>query len=198
MRREGCACVVEEMGEGAICPQGVLSSPTITETRMRFCLFVLRRVTRFWYHGWERKVLEEVTAHNSSGPCGKSQSFDTLNPLLALLNPPAVTGAIAVVGHVVYNERTLVPQWVSKASARQRRGRAGRTKAGVCFHLFSARRHESLRDFQESELLRTPLEASTSTVVKVDRPPEKVIVRMGNVWQTKYKYGAVPFGFPDF
>ncbi|CAN0049242.1 unnamed protein product, partial [Ectocarpus fasciculatus] len=54
--------------------------------------------------------------------------------------------------------RTLVPQWVSKASARQRRGRAGRTKAGVCFHLFSALRHESLREHQESELLRTPLE----------------------------------------
>ncbi|CAN0378596.1 unnamed protein product, partial [Hapterophycus canaliculatus] len=53
---------------------------------------------------------------------------------------------------------TLVPQWVSKASARQRRGRAGRTKAGVCFHLFSNLRHESLREHQESELLRTPLE----------------------------------------
>ncbi|CAB1100894.1 unnamed protein product [Ectocarpus sp. CCAP 1310/34] len=57
------------------------------------------------------------------------------------------------------NIKTLVPQWVSKASARQRRGRAGRTKAGVCFHLFSALRHESLREHQESELLRTPLEA---------------------------------------
>ncbi|CAM9232255.1 unnamed protein product, partial [Choristocarpus tenellus] len=54
--------------------------------------------------------------------------------------------------------KTLVPQWVSKASARQRRGRAGRTKAGVCFHLFSSRRHEALKDHQESELLRTPLE----------------------------------------
>ncbi|CAM9850906.1 unnamed protein product, partial [Discosporangium mesarthrocarpum] len=54
--------------------------------------------------------------------------------------------------------KTLTPQWVSKASARQRRGRAGRTKAGVCFHLFSARRHDSLKEHQESELLRTPLE----------------------------------------
>ena len=52
---------------------------------------------------------------------------------------------------------TLQPVWVSKASARQRKGRAGRTKAGVCFHLFSRRRHESLRPFLESELLRTPL-----------------------------------------
>ncbi|CAN0465384.1 unnamed protein product [Ascophyllum nodosum] len=39
--------------------------------------------------------------------------------------------------------KTLVPQWVSAFSARQRRDGGGRTKAGVCFHLFSARRHES-------------------------------------------------------
>ena len=53
---------------------------------------------------------------------------------------------------------TLQATWISKASSKQRKGRAGRTKAGVCFHLFSTRRHEFLRDFAESELLRTPLE----------------------------------------
>ena len=53
---------------------------------------------------------------------------------------------------------TLQAVWVSQASARQRRGRAGRTKAGVCFHMFSRARHSSLRPFLESELLRTPLE----------------------------------------
>jgi HrpA-like RNA helicase len=30
-------------------------------------------------------------------------------------------------------------------------------QAGVCFHLFSSRRHDSMRGFVESELLRTPL-----------------------------------------
>ena len=52
---------------------------------------------------------------------------------------------------------TLQPTWISRASAKQRRGRAGRTKAGVCFHLFSRRRYENMRPFVESELLRTPL-----------------------------------------
>lgn len=53
---------------------------------------------------------------------------------------------------------TLQPTWISQASSKQRKGRAGRTKAGVCFHLFSRRRYESMVQFVESELLRTPLE----------------------------------------
>jgi len=53
---------------------------------------------------------------------------------------------------------TLQAVWVSKASAKQRKGRAGRTKPGVCFYLFSRTRHESFRPFLESELLRTSLE----------------------------------------
>jgi len=53
---------------------------------------------------------------------------------------------------------TLTPVWVSQASASQRRGRAGRTKPGVCFRLFSSRRFSDFRLFTESELLRTPLE----------------------------------------
>jgi HrpA-like RNA helicase len=52
---------------------------------------------------------------------------------------------------------TLQPTWISQASSKQRKGRAGRTKAGVCFHLFSSRRYSSFRPFVESELLRTPL-----------------------------------------
>ncbi|CAM9180880.1 unnamed protein product [Heterosigma akashiwo] len=53
---------------------------------------------------------------------------------------------------------TLESVWTSKASAIQRKGRAGRVRAGVCFHLFSRTRFSSLKDVQESELLRTPLE----------------------------------------
>jgi HrpA-like RNA helicase len=53
---------------------------------------------------------------------------------------------------------TLQESWISQASAKQRKGRAGRCKAGVCFHLFSRRRHSSMRPFVESELIRTPLE----------------------------------------
>eukprot|EP01033_Poteriospumella_lacustris_P006658 gene6659-4801_t len=52
----------------------------------------------------------------------------------------------------------LRPAFISQASARQRKGRAGRTRAGVCFRLCSVLRARHLREFQDSELLRMPLE----------------------------------------
>jgi len=66
---------------------------------------------------------------------------------------------------------TLQPVWVSQASAKQRKGRAGRTKPGVCFHLFSSRRHASFRPFTESELLRTPLEEMCLQCKKLNLAP---------------------------
>eukprot|EP00911_Craspedida_sp_UC1_P000583 UC1_evm4s445 len=53
---------------------------------------------------------------------------------------------------------TLNMGWASQASAQQRKGRAGRCRAGLCFHLFSQARRETLPAFQAPELLRTPLD----------------------------------------
>ncbi|XP_047426501.1 3'-5' RNA helicase YTHDC2 isoform X2 [Mugil cephalus] len=48
--------------------------------------------------------------------------------------------------------------WISKASALQRKGRAGRCRPGVCFHLFSRLRFKNMLDFQVPQLLRMPLQ----------------------------------------
>lgn len=56
------------------------------------------------------------------------------------------------------NVSTLQTAWISKASARQREGRAGRCQPGVCYHLYSKVRANALPDYQEPEIKRTSLE----------------------------------------
>lgn len=60
-----------------------------------------------------------------------------------------------------YNPRTytsaLVEGPISKASANQRRGRAGRTRPGRCYRLYSKRDFEDRPLFQEDEIYRTDL-----------------------------------------
>ncbi|KFP71342.1 putative ATP-dependent RNA helicase YTHDC2, partial [Acanthisitta chloris] len=48
--------------------------------------------------------------------------------------------------------------WISKASAVQRKGRAGRCQPGVCFHLFSRLRFQNMTEFRTPELPRMPLQ----------------------------------------
>ncbi|THD26093.1 ATP-dependent RNA helicase DHX36 [Fasciola hepatica] len=57
------------------------------------------------------------------------------------------------------NTYSLAPVLVSKANAAQRRGRAGRVRPGVCYHLFSRYVHENTMDeFLSPEISRMRLE----------------------------------------
>ncbi|KAG8374049.1 hypothetical protein BUALT_Bualt11G0090500 [Buddleja alternifolia] len=69
--------------------------------------------------------------------CGKAKetSYDALNKLACLL-----------------------PSWISKASAHQRRGRAGRVQPGVCYRLYPKMIHDAMLQYQLPEMLRTPLQ----------------------------------------
>ncbi|GFO20151.1 yth domain containing 2 [Plakobranchus ocellatus] len=53
---------------------------------------------------------------------------------------------------------TLKSNWISKASALQRKGRAGRCQNGKCYHMFSRARYIHLQDYQTPEILRLPLQ----------------------------------------
>ncbi|OWA50925.1 ATP-dependent RNA helicase DHX36 [Hypsibius exemplaris] len=56
------------------------------------------------------------------------------------------------------NLSTLTAQWVSVSNAKQRKGRAGRVKSGVCYHLFTSYQYNKLEQFPLPEMKRTRLD----------------------------------------
>ncbi|XP_057988227.1 DExH-box ATP-dependent RNA helicase DExH5, mitochondrial isoform X3 [Hevea brasiliensis] len=57
------------------------------------------------------------------------------------------------------NTPCLLPSWISKVSAQQRRGRAGRVQPGECYHLYPRCVYEAFAEYQLPEILRTPLQS---------------------------------------
>ncbi|KAG8944303.1 hypothetical protein FRC04_002023 [Tulasnella sp. 424] len=87
--------------------------------------------------------------------------------------------------------------WVTKAAARQRRGRAGRTQPGECYKLYTKKQAESMIDFPIPEILRVPLDA-LSLQVKAAREDEDVtaidppkVEAMKEAWRTLENLGAI-------
>ncbi|XP_021117077.1 ATP-dependent RNA helicase DHX29 isoform X4 [Heterocephalus glaber] len=53
---------------------------------------------------------------------------------------------------------SLVETFISKASALQRQGRAGRVRDGFCFRIYTRERFENFMEYSVPEILRVPLE----------------------------------------
>ncbi|XP_073829965.1 probable ATP-dependent RNA helicase DHX34 [Musca autumnalis] len=60
--------------------------------------------------------------------------------------------------------------WVSKSSAEQRKGRAGRTGPGTCFRLFSEKQYSSFEPYPTPEIFRVPLDSILLQMVSMGLP----------------------------
>jgi HrpA-like RNA helicase len=58
-----------------------------------------------------------------------------------------------------YKMQRLQEFWISRASAEQRKGRAGRTGPGLCFRLYSNEDYNSFSEFSTAEIKRVPLDS---------------------------------------
>jgi ATP-dependent RNA helicase DHX57 len=77
------------------------------------------------------------------------------------------------------NISRLVEVWVSQAAARQRRGRAGRTKPGTCYKLYTRQQEEKLAKFPIPEISRVPLE---SVLLSIKSTKEEEDAKVGELY----------------
>lgn len=80
------------------------------------------------------------------------------------------------------NMSTFGTRWISRANAKQRSGRAGRTCPGECFKLYSRDEESYFQDFPFPELLRIPLE-SVIMEAKCHCPDEKAVTFLSQAIQ---------------
>ncbi|PIK57382.1 putative ATP-dependent RNA helicase DHX29 [Apostichopus japonicus] len=71
-----------------------------------------------------------------------------------------------------YNEQrkmsSLEEVFISQASAKQRQGRAGRVRDGICFRMFTKYKYSQLRSYSQPEIQRVPLEGLCLHILKCE------------------------------
>lgn len=82
---------------------------------------------------------------------------------------------------VCYNADSHISEmkevWVSKASAEQRKGRAGRVQDGIVYRLYTRSKFARLEDYTPPEMLRSPLDGICLQVLRMNLGnPDRVLL----------------------
>lgn len=72
---------------------------------------------------------------------------------------------------VIYNTESHISEmkevWISKASAEQRKGRAGRVQEGLVYRLYTRKKYNKMEDHTPPEMLRSPLDGVCLQVLRM-------------------------------
>ena len=105
-------------------------------------------------HPYERKIVMTTNVAESSLTIEDAvYVVDTGKELTDRYNPTTMS-------------RSLKDEWISKSAATQRRGRAGRTMAGVCYHLYTKKQYDNLKDFPTPDIQKTDLSTEILDLMK--------------------------------
>ncbi|KAK8066997.1 DEAD/DEAH box helicase [Apiospora hydei] len=77
------------------------------------------------------------------------------------------------------NMRKLEETWASRAACKQRRGRAGRVQAGICYKMYTAKLEQQMAERPEPEIRRVALEQLCLSVRAMVEGAIKLLQRMG-------------------
>ncbi|XP_074651789.1 putative ATP-dependent RNA helicase DHX34 [Tubulanus polymorphus] len=69
-----------------------------------------------------------------------------------------------------YKMQRLQEFWISRASAEQRKGRAGRTGPGVCYRLYDESDYNNFQEYTTPEIQRVPLDSVVLQVINMGLP----------------------------
>ena len=121
----------------------------------------------------QKKVFQKSKLRKVIAATNVAETSITIDDVIAVID----TGRVKQMNYDPASAMTKFEEvWCSKAACKQRRGRAGRVKAGKCYKVFSrALEAAKMQENTPPEIIRTPLEQVALSALAMDKDARKFL-----------------------